>query len=186
MKDKKNENTKELIKKNEKLKETEEIYKIYRKEWDFDKDGILNISVITMGNDYPYAYEVTLRNDSMTNALNILLFVDGGAMLWKGKMIRERYEPTYYQWKSDDISFDPFKYENATKFSQEDLAKLANKDWKTYKNYKDSKVNNKLVKIFKDKFIKRLEYYKQIKYVEKLKKYIPYDLYEMFKDNYDN
>ena len=186
MKNRKNESIEELIRKNEKIKETEEIYKIYRKEWDFNKDGVLNIGVTTMGNDYPYAYEVTLRNDSITNSLNICLFVDGGVMIWKGKMIRERYDPTYYQWKSDDISFDPFGYENATKFSKEDLAELANKDWRTYKNYKYCEVNNKLVKIFKDKFINRLEYYKQIKYVEKLKKYISYDLYEMFKDDYDN
>jgi hypothetical protein len=87
----------------------------------------------------------------------------------------------YYYFISDKAP-NLFADECIERITQEKLASIANRNWAEYKNFVKTKANKLFLKQMKIKYIKCLEYHKQIIYDEKEKKYKPYDFYMFCKN----
>lgn len=153
------------------------------KIWNIYRSGKAKIpyavGMTTFGYDLPYSYNIKvggfeIESFSRSKAITV----------YKSKVITDSNINLHYYYFVSDGAPETYysKKEKVEKISQDTLANIANKDWlKKFKNF--DKYNKKMVEIMKTKYIKSMEYHKQIKYSEFYKKYISYDKYMYFLEN---
>lgn len=130
------------------------------------------------GYDIPYSYNISVYGYEITSysgqkAITVYKkkwYSDYSINLYHFYFVSDGAPETYYS-----------KKEKVEEISQEELAKLANRDWLKCFRLSDE-YNRKMVEVMKIKYIKTLEYHKQIKYSEYYKKYVSYDYYMYSKE----
>lgn len=160
----------------EKVKEIQKRSKI----WNIYRSGKAEIpysvGMITNGFDCPYSYNVNVCG------YEIISYSGQRAIeIYKNKWYSDTRLNLHHFYFVSNNAPNIFKNECVEEISQEDLAKIANRDWLKYFRMFDE-YNRKMVEIMKIKYIKTLEYHKQIKYSEYYKKYVSYDYYMYIKE----
>ena len=97
--------------------------------------------------------------------------------VYKTKYIREFPNLHYYYYCSPDL-YNLFESNCVEPLSQEELAKIANKNWSRFNNFVRNKVNVAFLREMKNRYIKCLVNDRQIIYRPSVKKYVPYSFYE--------
>lgn len=152
-----------------KIKLRSRIWCIIRSDWEHN---LLNVGMSTDCLDKPIAYSAHIGNYEITHWAN-----SKKIEIYKAKIIRDIPRLHYFYYQSPGVIkiFDDCQEE----LCQEELAKLANKNWAKSPNFVRNKTNLAAMREMKKKYIKCLEYDKQIIYSEEEKKYISYN-YALF------
>lgn len=171
----------EYFKKSEDTKKRSKIYNILRSDMEF---RLYNGGMSTDGFDTPIAYMCYLGSkDNYSSKFEIIHY----SRTKKIEIYKSKYEGDipnlhYYYYLSDGIQ-QIFKDDHRERLTQDDLCKLANKNWSTFPNFVKNPVNAAFLKQMKIKLINCLIHDKQIIYSKKENKYISYNFMEFCKEN---
>jgi hypothetical protein len=156
---------------------------IYSIDWSIEKPEntlILNGGMMCSSFDNPYAYMCTVFGYEITQ-----YSCTKEIEVYKKKWVRDTsVNLHYYYYISDNLNNGKslFYNECIEPITQETLASIANRNWSKTPNFIKTEANKLFLKQMKIKYIKCLEYYKQIIFDEQKQKYISYDFYMFVKN----
>lgn len=143
---------------------------------------ILNVGMMTDAFDRPYQYNCNIFGYEI-NFYSTTKHIEVFKKVFDKKDNNGKKMPCnlhYYFYCSENApAFKLFSNKMVEQIPQNKLAVLANKNWAKSKNFCKNKKNLEALKEMKRKYIKCLEYHKQIKFYKG--KYISYDYYKFLK-----
>lgn len=143
---------------------------------------VLNVGMMTDGFDRPYQYSCNVFGYEIcfySQTKHIEVF----NKKWKSEknVVKGLNLHHYYYVSENAPATKIFNNEFCEQITQEKLALLANRNWSESKNFRKNKKNLEAMREMKKKYIKCLEYHKQI--IKYKNKYISYDYYIFMKNN---